>query len=116
MSDEARKRILARRARFVAAAIASLGVASCDKPQPCLSVTAIPPPSTSTKEAPEAVDASAPDTTAPDTATEDTLDANEAGASDAIIDVRPETTKATPCLKIAPPHPCLKMAPENFDP
>jgi len=47
--DEARAFILARRAKFVAAALASAGLAStaCDSigPQPCLSPVAPPPPS-----------------------------------------------------------------------
>ena len=40
MSDDAKKAILARRAKFVAAAVVGLGTASCDScyPKPCLSV------------------------------------------------------------------------------
>lgn len=44
MSDDTKKLILARRARFVAAAIAGVAVSACDKPRACLE----PPMATST--------------------------------------------------------------------
>jgi hypothetical protein len=45
VNDDAKRKILARRARFVAAAIAGAGISiSCGKSQPCLSVTHIPDP------------------------------------------------------------------------
>lgn len=58
--DDARKRILERRARFVAAAIATLGT-SCSRPQPCLSAVPIQEHDASTPTKPvESPDAGAP--------------------------------------------------------
>jgi hypothetical protein len=48
-NDEAKRAILARRARFVAAAMVGAGIVGCEKEQPpmvCLSVVAVPPPET----------------------------------------------------------------------
>ena len=115
MNDEARRKILARRARFVAAAVVSMGVAACEKkpepvttsPQPCLSVMAVP---SDAGPVPEATDSS----TATDAS--DAPDATDADASESSADAKPDTPKPMPCLKIAPPHPCLKIAPpENFE-
>ena len=43
--QDARRAVIARRARFVAAAIASAGLANSDacRPQPCLSAVYVPP-------------------------------------------------------------------------
>jgi len=43
VNDDAKKKILARRAKFIAAAVAGISI-SCgkDRPEPCLSVTHIP--------------------------------------------------------------------------
>ena len=86
MGDDPRKRILERRARFVAAAIASAGLAGCERPQSCLQV--ITP-------VPEAMDAG-----------KATNDASE-------VDTAPDATAATPpqpCLDVAP-MPCLSPMP-----
>ena len=102
MSDEARKKILERRTKFVAAALASVAVtASCDRkpgisPEPCLSV-------------PISVDSGATD----------------AGAEAAALE--PIEPPPQPCLSAlplpqedagaptAPPMPCLKVAPPPKD-
>jgi hypothetical protein len=58
--DDARKRILERRARFVAAAIATLG-SSCSRPQPCLSAVPLQEHDAATPtKAAESPDAGAP--------------------------------------------------------
>jgi len=117
VDDAARKKILGRRARFVAAAMVGIGVASCEKqsePQVCLKVaptnTAPPEPCLSQPQqfpdAADQADASAPeDTGAADTSKPDTSKPDTA---------KPDTSKPTPhpCLKIAP-HPCLEMAPDE---
>jgi hypothetical protein len=119
MSDEAtRKAILARRARFVAAAMVGIGVAGCEKPQPCLSMDRKPttdetiepraclkvgkPPDDETADA-GAVDATSDALDATSDAPDASSDARDA-AGDAF-----DAPIAHPCLKIAPPHPCLSM-------
>lgn len=87
MSDS-RRRILERRARFVAAAIASVAVAqvACEKqPQACLSVMPRPAPED---------DAAVEEETAP-------LPCLEMG----------EPAEAGPPDVVVPPQPCLKVAP-----
>lgn len=90
---DARRKILERRAAFVAAAIGAIAAgADCTKPQPCLS--AVP-------EEKYKPDAGA------------TPDASAASGDDA------ELAQPTPCLSEAPapppdapkPMPCLKIAP-----
>jgi hypothetical protein len=58
MSDEAKRRILARRARFVAAAMTGAAVAcgkeKAEPPQPCLSVVYVPPDAGAEAAAPPA--------------------------------------------------------------
>ena len=105
---DARTLILARRARFVAAAMASISIA-CGKesknPEPCLSVVEIDSGSTE----PSSVDASVPTDAGADGGDPSTPDAAspDAGA--------PPKTDAGPapqaCLRVAPPRPCLKVAP-----
>lgn len=103
MSDDARRRILERRAAFVAAC-ASLAVGACDKPQPCLSVTALP-----TGETKKQPDAGA------------TGDATVVGPAVCLsesphpcLDIVPEDARPHPCLskprpKDASPTPCLEF-------
>ncbi len=96
MSDDARKAILSRRARFVAAALTAVGTSAMDgcKPQPCLE--------------PTPVDAE--------------MRAAPADAGTAPVDKKSDAAEETmappePCLKIAmpqdagpPPMPCLSVA------
>ncbi|MBW2525804.1 MAG: hypothetical protein JRI23_16590 [Deltaproteobacteria bacterium] len=112
MSDSfgsnAKNKILARRARFVAAALAGVGLTSataCRDPQPCLSIEAVPPTSAPTVDVP-AEDAAGQTTTEAGTAEPEGTGAGDAGAT-------PEVPK--PCLSIAPadepaPRPCLSRA------
>lgn len=107
--DDAKKKILARRATFVAATLASLGAEACGKdraeppeapvvdpapclkvaPAPCLSAASPPPP------VPDAGPAEPPPA---DTTTKPPPASADGG--------RPR-----PCL--SPPRPCLKVAPGN---
>lgn len=93
-NDEARKAILARRARFVAAAMVSIAASGCDKKESGATVTAVPnevkPRPAGTLEAgvaepePQAPGDPLPDSGGP---------------------------APMPCLKIArPPSPCLSIA------
>lgn len=111
MSDELRRKILARRARFVTAAIASAGLAAC---RPCLDVA--PPDDGVRPDAPTAKDAGPTDGGAepvpcldvppPDTGVP--LDMGlppDTGVADAGAK---ETGPAPrPCLKVASPKACL---------
>lgn len=110
--DDARSLILARRARFVAAAMASISIA-CGKesknPEPCLSVIEVDSGSTE----PASVDAS----TANDAGGESngTVDASTPDAASPAADSgappKPDAGPSPqPCLR-APPRPCLKVAP-----
>lgn len=123
MSDEPRRRILERRARFVTAAIASAGLAAC---RPCLSMVPTDPP----PDGPSGADASADatgsngvsdagtDTGLPpvpclspmiaDTGTTDPSPALDGGSQGKQPDAGPPPM---PCLKIAPPPPkaCLDV-------
>jgi hypothetical protein len=103
MSDDgAKKLILARRARFVAAAMLGAGAASCSNcaPEPCLSAAPItnpvPTPCLMPQEMPPdagaGVDGGAPDAAVPD-----------GGAPVPCLSVRP-----TPSARPPPPRPCLK--------
>ncbi len=113
VDDPARKAILARRAKFVSAAMLGLAV-SCSKkeaePEPCLKHgierdDGAPRACLDPKEAPDAqtliVD------TGPDAGSDADSDVGDADA-DADADA-PAPPK--PCLKIAPPHPCLSPPP-----
>lgn len=110
--DDARRKILERRSRFVAAAISTIAI-GCERPppQPCLSPIA-----------PDDI-GSGPDDAAPDAST---------AAEDATTYPHPSVT-TPPCLTPMPnppdagppkpdaatpdakPHPCLKVAPPKKD-
>jgi hypothetical protein len=109
--DDAKRAILARRARFVAAAMMGAGLASCEReppPVPCLSVAIVPPDA-----APPQPCLSIAVLTPPPDGTGTTIGGGaDAGSPDA-GDVKPR-----PCLKIKPPDPqtpkpriCLDVAP-----
>jgi hypothetical protein len=100
MTDEnARKAILARRARFIAAATLSAGMVSCgdvaNSPTVCLSI-AMPPP-TDTPPGPCLSVAPTPPTPPDGTGTSAT-DGGAPGAPDA-------GAGPQPCLKVRPPPP-----------
>lgn len=127
MSDDVRQKILARRARFVTAAIASAGLAAC---RPCLDVA---PPDDGPRDAgaadaadasksvpsvsAEPFDASGPQAAACLTpmvfdagAPSDVGGAGSGAAGDAA------TPDAAPKEVGPKPHPCLKVAPgKDFD-
>lgn len=110
--DDAKKKILARRAQFVAAAIASIGVTSCgkDTARPCLS----PPADPDAAMAPQPC-LSVPIIATPADADVPTADASaaDAGISDAATTKpKPDAAATTPrpCLS-AQPRPCLKQRP-----
>lgn len=93
--DELRKRILARRARFVAASLVA-GIAAseaCSSPQPCLFPTGGYPPGTEDAEAPLPVlpDATGPVRDAGDEPSDSSSDVG-AAASDASDATGPDAT------------------------
>jgi hypothetical protein len=119
MNDEsAKKVILARRARFVAAAMMGVGLASCEgncapsaclkvavpepdaAPMPCLSPPALPPDAGATVSGGDAGDDAAVD----------------AGPADAGPVARPRPVPPPPrvCLSVRP-SPCLKMGPGSSE-
>lgn len=125
--NDARSVILARRARFVAAAMASISIAcgkDDKKPEPCLSAVAIDasvePNALADAIAPidagaDPVDAS---TDATSTADASPVDAGLARPNDAgprpCLEVTPRpclSVTPRPCL--TPPRPCLKVAPKD---
>jgi hypothetical protein len=123
MSEQAKQAILARRARFVAAALAAAGIGACEtmRPQPCLSQVYVPP-----EAGPEAaIDDAGAATTAPNapdaTASTDATGALDSGSSrDAGADPipRPSVDAAPPgpmpCLSVSPkPKPCLSQIPDD---
>lgn len=93
MSDQTRKKILERRASFVAAAIASVTVtAACERsPLVCLKVARVDS---------GAVEDSSADAAVPETGTLDAPDAGspDTGSPDATLPIPPSV-----CLKIPPP-------------
>ncbi len=108
--DDDRKSILARRTRFVAAALAGIALHGCDRdaaPQVCLSATAQPrslgdaAPSSFANDATPAPDAHVD--TASSAATREQKDAETKPApqSDAAKPAKPRRPRAGPCL-IAP--------------
>ncbi len=121
--DEARKKILARRATFVAAALAGVSTA-CGKepsppPQPCLSQVqrpddgGAPEPCLSPALREEAIDAGAPEpclrVIAPPT---EAADAGKPMPMPCLTPVRPTTHDAGAADASKPqPQPCLKVAP-----
>src|SRR5438132_536450 len=108
MSDDARKLILQRRAKFVAAAVASVGIgaASCEKEGP--------PPNVCLSQAPTQVDSGATgsesDTGASTTAT-DTGQPPMPCLSVAYPDPPPDDP-ANPSDAGPPPQPCLAPPPQ----
>lgn len=129
MSDDPKKIILARRARFIAAAIAGVGIA-CGKekapPEPCLSVAYIPPDGgdettpmpcltpAMPEDAAAALDASAADAGA-DAGADASADASaDAGRTAKATGASKDAAAPRPCLDFlgpeaptARPHPCL---------
>ncbi len=98
--SESRRRILERRAAFVAAAVAAVATASCER-NPLVCLSAVP------------LDEGPKPTPPPD------------AAAPPVVDAAPEIgATAVPCLSIAmpprdagppdaKPHPCLKMLPPD---
>lgn len=109
MNDDSKKMILARRARFVAAALAGVGVA-CGKeqaqPQPCLSQVYVAPDA-------EPMPCLSPPVYVPPDA-EATKD--DAGGPVDAGSAEPDAARPMPCLSprpnpTQPPRPCLSVAP-----
>jgi len=91
MSDDQKKIVLARRAKFVAAAVASVGIAcgkeQAEPPRPCLSQVYVPPDAEPQPcLSPVAVEP-------PDAATED-----------AAMPMPSDAATPVPCLSVAPPR------------
>lgn len=116
MSDEARKAILARRASFIAAAMASLAAEGCGKtethdagaeiaPQPCLM-----PPMSDPLVRPDAGDAPLTPPPVMDLAPPPSATASAPAAASHAPHVKPPAPH--PCLR-APPRVCLKVAPRD---
>ena len=108
--DEARKKILARRATFVAAALAGVGTA-CGKeptppPQPCLTPVqtvddaAAPEPCLSPPPRPDEADAGKPEP-----CLRVPVPADDGTEAPPPPPPRRDAGKPQPCLKIAPPRP-----------
>lgn len=100
MTDDARSKILARRAKFVATAMVGLAASGCGK-----QTAARPDASSELSEAPDASGGSAP----PDTTGGD----NTAPPAPCLTTTAPSPPPPRPCLKVAP-RPCLE--PPNCDP
>jgi hypothetical protein len=97
MADDARRRILERRAAFIAAAIASLATTSCEETQPKVCLSALP--DEKAKSVPTGtVDASSAD---PDA---------ELGPAPCLSEVPYPKATADAGARDARPRPCLKMA------
>jgi len=119
MDDDAKRRILARRAKFVAAAIAGIAATSCDdcnKPRTCLSATAVTVPPGPCLSVPVTVDAGEQTAIDAGGGAADAGDAGDAGAAGAGKDagkkvVGPPPPPPQPCLSQVPPQPCLKPPP-----
>ena len=124
--EAARRQILARRARFVALALGTSGIAACESPKPCLDVAAVVPSvclNSGVSPSAEVEDAGAPDASDAGNAADadagdaDAVDADAADADAGDADARrvpdagtpqPCLSKPTPCLG---PRPCLKPPP-----
>lgn len=112
MSDDAKRVVLARRARFVAAALAGVAAVSCDKAksEPCLSVaTVTTPPEVCLKMAVPPLDAG--ERTAIDAGADAADGASDAGKEGGKKAVGPPAPPPTPCLSQVVPQPCLKPPP-----
>jgi hypothetical protein len=91
--DDARKRILERRARFVAAAVTTFAASACERPQPCLSAVPLETRDSGNGDAQPAATQSA-------TSSEET----DAGAPMPCLAPPPATTPVpAPCLSPMPP-------------
>lgn len=123
--DETRKLILARRAKFVAAAIASVGIA-CGKttePVPCLSPPPQDPDASVTSPQPCLSVAIPVDPVPPDAGNNIQVDPDAGPAPAPCLSPMPADAGAPvprPCLKVAqpkpPPQPCLSVAPKPPSP
>lgn len=135
--DDAKKAILARRARFIAAAVMSAGIgASCDKdphPQPCLSVAITdagadprptvclsPPPTPCLSVAIEPDAGAAIEDGGPSDAGPSDAGPNDAGSRDAgprpvpcLSKRPPPPPPPVPCLSPARPKVCLDVEPDR---
>ncbi|MBK7395903.1 MAG: hypothetical protein IPJ34_06240 [Myxococcales bacterium] len=107
--DDARRKILERRSRFVAAAISTIAI-GCEPPapQPCLKTA--PPDAMSAPDEGVAEDASAPEEDAT-TVPQPCLSPQVCLSPVPPPDTGPPDT-GTPDVK---PHPCLKIAPPKKD-
>lgn len=113
--DSAKKTILSRRARFVAAAMMGAGAAGCSSctPEPCLSATPItaPPPTPCLSVSP--LPCLAPPAMPPDAGDSTGGQAPDAG-TDAGARPPPPPPPPRPCLSVLspkvkpPPQPCLQ--------
>jgi hypothetical protein len=122
VNDAAKKKILARRARFVAAAVASVGMAcgkSSEQPHPCLSVEYVPDaetppmPCLSVAYVPPA---DAGDGAATDAGTDDG-GTTDGGATKAQAQVKDAGATKPPKPQPTPtPMPCLTPLPPRKDP
>ncbi|MBS2014726.1 MAG: hypothetical protein JST00_17695 [Deltaproteobacteria bacterium] len=110
--SDARSVILARRARFVAAAMASLGIAcgkEQKKPEVCLSVAVL-----DASGEPSAVDASMGEVDAGGGVDGSAPPSDAAAPTDAGLPPKLDGGPAPqPCLKVVAPRPCLKVAPSK---
>jgi hypothetical protein len=104
MSDT-KKRILARRAQLVVAALSAVACEPQARPVPCLETLVIPP-----------ADASTEDATTASVVFESPADAGASDPPDAGPPIRPTVClspvpnpKPRPCLKPVAPHVCLYM-------
>lgn len=110
--DSAKKAILARRARFIAAAMLGTGLMSCDRkssePTVCLSVMPQPPPDPPPQPC---LSVAIPAPYPADAGTTTGGGTDDAGAADGgTTDAGPPPA---PCLSppLPPPRPCLSKAP-----
>ena len=119
--DEARKKILARRATFVAAALAGVSTA-CGKepsppPQPCLSQVNTPDdgaaPEPCLSPMPAAVDAGAPEPCLRFAVPPQAEDGGRPMPQPCLTPVRPTAPQEADAGSKPVPHPCLKVMPKK---
>jgi hypothetical protein len=109
VGDDARRRILERRAAFVAAALSTVAADGCSKPRVCLDVP-------NEIVADDAV-AKPPPPAAPTYEDSSTVKAEEDAGTDASTDTGAPKPFSAPCLSVAHPRdagapkPCLKVDP-----
>lgn len=105
MSDEARKKILARRAAFVAAALATVACGKEITPQPCLSPPPLPPREGDAGQVEETLDPDAGPVVPPQPCLSVRMpDPPDAGPQPC-LKIRAPVPDAGPILP--PPQPCL---------